>query len=355
MKKQPAKKPPASKKAQPKKKRPEATGELWNPRPLLNYLELFRPSFLKPTPQADARRWTRRLRHIDQNPAMPVLGIRYSDATGILREAKSIQVFDRSTVTVAFGFMQEDHVSFSGIDGAELLNAILAGAAGPELAEAVQADLENIPEKSTGPDAAEPPVINAAKAKLVTYLVKARPERFGLYGTHPSYGEDFYAQLLELVRDPQRDDTEARRMLTLLERTAHLSYAQANRCMKGGAPALAHGYIRAAQLLRDQANEYRNMCAAPQPVESPYPDAATLEDQAATEAPALENLRIVEEPAHALKVGDIVRIKNGEYVNRMARVSATRSTTAGSIEINLGQDPSGPHMTIRADQVEKIG
>jgi hypothetical protein len=317
--------------------------------------------------------WTIKARHVDRDEAKPLLGIRLTNCEALFNKALSIQILDDSTVSLSFGFSNDEHVSLTEDDGRAFLEYLKliafaavddAGATYSLLTDELLAQIgKPIPREE------QIPVFNMEKARLVDYLVQNSPQTFGKYGTARA-GGDFYAEVLELIKDPSRDEEIARRMIHALESTAHTFYADANRMLhvaaQSNAPARsphrmeAFGMIRAAEELRDRANDLRGKITDDPPAETPYPDAIAAGELAESLAPAgpwdapidaattdlaaaqlLARQDVIDERAFnaiILKPGDMVTVSDSAHplYRRMGEVVA--ASGAARVTVHLAGD-----------------
>lgn len=209
------------------------------------------------------RGWTFRPRWEDNDPEKPIIGVRLTNAAKIFETAQTIQIFDTCTVTVQFGFLQEQSVSLTREDGAEFIDWLKA--THPELAAPMLA-IVPVGDRTPGPAAAG---MNTAKGELVAYLAKAYPEVFGRGGRATMTGADFYAELLELFKDPERDSARTIQLILAVEGMAHDFYSDCNAALRRAralgasleaaaeAQMDAYGYAMAAQRSRDYAEGLR--------------------------------------------------------------------------------------------------
>lgn len=222
--------------------------------------------------------WTAKVRYIDRKEEGQILGFRLTNARKLFDAAYSIQVFDKSTVSLSLGFSNDDHVSLTEDDGRTFLEWLRHEPDGP-LPDQIWDKLGEPIDR-----ARQPEYIDMGKAKLVDYLVQNSPQTFGKYGTlGVENAGDFYDTLLQLIQDPARDADITRRMIQQLELQAHTLYADANALLKSAAGAArtsaahlvrleAYGHVIAAQRCREAANFKRSTLDEP-PEETPYPDA----------------------------------------------------------------------------------
>jgi len=70
---------------------------------------------------------TLKIRYIDKDPSKGLLGVRITNAKKLMEEVWSMQILDRSTVSLAIGgFDNDHHVSLTGEDGETFLESIAA-------------------------------------------------------------------------------------------------------------------------------------------------------------------------------------------------------------------------------------
>ena len=255
------------------------------------YAEELRDAIHRINAQVSQLGWTAKLRWEDNRPGEKLLGFRLTAAQKLFDDAVSIQIFDRETVTLSYGFTNDDHVTLTKDDGREFLEWLRALPNGP-LVPAIWMALEKPAEPPQRAGVASA-VTNLAKARLVEYLVENYPEVFGRFGSQSVEKSDFYDEVLALVKDPARDTAVHRQAIQALETMAHEFYAIANRQAAASSASAnakddwlvtfgpwleALGYIRAAERCRHQANERRARLTTDAPAETDFPDAITAED-----------------------------------------------------------------------------
>lgn len=185
------------------------------------------------TPAAQLQKlgWSFRPRYMDNDPDRPIIGVRLTNCAKIFDNAQTIQIFDQRTVTLQFGFLQEQSVSLTDDDGAlfiDWLKATHPDLAAPMLA-AVPAGDPTPGSSNTG--------LNTEKARLVEYLAHAFPERFGKGGHASQPGVDFYSEVLDLLYDTDRDDARRAALILAAENMAHDMYADCNATLRQAARA----------------------------------------------------------------------------------------------------------------------
>jgi len=132
---------------------------------------------------------TVKIRYIDKDPAKGLLGVRITNARKMLEEVWSMQILDRSTVSLAIGgFDNDHHVSLTGEDGEAFLESIAA--------EIPRELWELIPTAAASQQQAGPSV--AEVAKLSQFLADKYPAQFGAYGT-ATIAPDFYTAVINLL------------------------------------------------------------------------------------------------------------------------------------------------------------
>lgn len=213
---------------------------------------------------------------IDNDPTGRLNGIRLLSARALFWRAISIQIFDRETVTLSWGFTNDDSVSLTKEDGRLFLEWLRDQPNTP----LVPALWEIIPAPDPGPITTSAATTNMAKARLVDYLVSQHADIFGRYGSMTAEGEDFYEAVLKLIQNPERDGRDMRRLIHAIESLANAEYSRANRLWRADIQAnryKALGAVLAAESLRECAASARaNMgAAAPPPAE--FPEAITAE------------------------------------------------------------------------------
>lgn len=219
------------------------------------------------------RGFTVKLGWIDNQPGGKLNGIRFMDCRELMDRALSIQIFDRQTVTVSWGFENKDAVTLSKEDGQQFIEWLIMMEDSPLTIEL----FELLPE-ATEAEPTRGGATNMAKARLVEYLVAKHPDKFGQYGSitgRTTAEESFYEELLDLVENPERDGRDLARVVQALDSLAGNLYRQANSQLKTGAPALrwrALGAVLAAEEIRDMAQNTRTAMGRA-PHQADYPDA----------------------------------------------------------------------------------
>lgn len=170
--------------------------------------------------------WTFRQRFEDNDPSKPIIGVRLTNAAKIFESAQTIQIFDQATVTVQFGFLQEQSVSLTREDGAEFIDWLKQ--AHPDLAAPM---LAAVPQGDRGPGPSISPM-STTKAELTKYLAEAWPEIFGRGGRATAPDADFFTELLKLLTDPDRDTQRRVQLILAAENMAHDFYADANAILR---------------------------------------------------------------------------------------------------------------------------
>jgi hypothetical protein len=281
--------------------------------------------------------WTVKARRIDKDPAKPILGFRLTNCEALFKKALSVQIFDRSTVSLSIGFSNDEHISLTEDDGRDFLEwlrqfdySTTGSDDGVYLPDELWNQLGN-----AIPRADQIEVINMEKARLVEYLVQNSPQTFGRFGTIGAHGGDFYNELLDLVKDPARDESIDRRMIHELESAAHHFYAEANAWLRIAAnrtaeadPQIlkvrAYAVVCAADEMRERALSHRLRLDEP-PAESPFPEAIDAVDLAKIVNAALPGEMVAPGDAVVkLKNGDMVAVSDGEspYFRRMGEVTS---------------------------------
>lgn len=293
--------------------------------------------------------WTFKARFIDHDITKPLIGVRLTNAAKIMEEARSIQIFDRATVTLQTGFTNDEAISLTDDDGRDFLQWMRA--AYPELMAPIWDSLAE-------PDSADAKVqagayVDLGKNHLVIYLAEAYPEIFGRYGIISITGANFYTELLRVVKDPDRDDAKRLAVIQELENLAHDFYSDAAAALRiaaageaaaGGEKLVtvdhmrrqAHGHVIAAERARERANHLRQRMETPPPVRA-YPEAITMNTEGAviTEQPLAAAA-----PAAEPLVGDVVGILDptSPYFRQMGRVKRLHPTGA-DVEISGQAEP----------------
>jgi hypothetical protein len=229
--------------------------------------------------------WTCRARWIDNRPRRvlqgqivsegELIGFRFTNAEALLENALSIQVFDRSTVSLSFdGFTNDDHLSFTDEDGRELLEWMRNQPESPltaefwnELPEAQKKELQTA-------------AMTTGKGHLVASLAKSHPHIFGIGGRISTEGTDFYEEVLEILegRDPEPIRVTQLQAIQQLEDLAHEFYALTNTLLSAASTcgpedrieraryqASAYGMKQAAQECRVRAAMIRASIKNPPP------------------------------------------------------------------------------------------
>lgn len=221
------------------------------------------------------RGFTVKLGWIDNQPGGKLNGIRFMDCRELMDRALSIQIFDRQTVTVSWGFENKDAVTLSKEDGRQFIEWLVNAEDTPLTVEL----WELLPEV-TEAEPTQAGATNMAKSRLVDYLVAKHPDKFGKYGSitgRTTASESFYEELLDLVENPERDGRDLARLVQSLDSLAGNLYAQANSQLKTGAPALrwrAVGSVLAAEEIQEMAQNARAVMENP-PSQTVYPGAIT--------------------------------------------------------------------------------
>ena len=235
--------------------------------------------------------WTCRARWMDNLPRRAVngdvayfgqlVGFRFTNADKLLWEALSIQVFDRSTVSLSFdGFTNDDHLSFTDEDGRELLK-YLRQCDGTPLTQEFWDELPEAASKEL-----QPAAMTTGKGHLVAALAKSHPHIFGRGGRISTQGTDFYEEVLSILddRDPQPIRVAQLQSIQQLEGLAHDFYAAANNLLRSAAIVdfafeerarhhiLAVGMAHAAEECRRRAWVIRSATTEP-PAADPFKDA----------------------------------------------------------------------------------
>jgi hypothetical protein len=219
-------------------------------------------------PSGIDQHWTSRARYEDNDDSQPIIGVRLTNCERIFESAQTIQIFDSATVTIQFGFLQEQSVTLTREDGALFMDWLMAyhpALAGPALAVVPMGD------RTPGPASAG---LATGKARLVSYLAEAFPDVFGRGARATLPGADFYIEVMQLIQSavdkPHRSRTPA--LILALEAIAHQLYINSIRmhvAAEHGAPealaplkAEARGLAYAADALREQAGALRAACPA---------------------------------------------------------------------------------------------
>jgi hypothetical protein len=226
---------------------------------------------------ARAEGWTFKHRFVDNDPEQDLLGVRLTNANLLFDRSMSVQIFDRQTVTLSFGFSNDEHLSLTGDDGREFLLWLQQWK--PKLMKELWNAIPEIrPEASTGPVALS---LQTGKPALVNYLVASYPEIFGRFGEIAN-GDDFYDAVLRVIRNPERDDRSKAMLIHSLEELAHVAYADANSLLRSADLVIgqdnvqnvyreAHAQVTMAQRLRAHAGAIRSLMLKP-PTPSPFSD-----------------------------------------------------------------------------------
>jgi hypothetical protein len=229
--------------------------------------------------------WTCRARWIDNRPRRilqgqivsdgELIGFRFTNAEALLENALSIQVFDRSTVSLSFdGFTNDDHLSFTDEDGRELLEWMRNQPESPltaefwnELPEAQRKELQ-------------PAAMTTGKGHLVAWLARHYPHIFGTGGQISTEGTDFYEEVQRILENqaPQPLRVTQLQMIQQLEDLAHQFYTMANALLRAASTpgpddgmerarhhASAYGIAQAAQECRIRAAHVRESIEKPPP------------------------------------------------------------------------------------------
>jgi hypothetical protein len=264
--------------------------------------------------------YTLKVDWLDGDPASGVNGFRIMRAEKLFEKALTIQIFDRSTVTLGWGFSNDQNVTLTKEDGRLFLEWLKTKELTPLIPEIWNVIPEAKPTTETRAAAT-----NMAKARLVDYLVLSHPDIFGKYGAidHATPGqqikpgEDFYTELLKLIADPERDGRDARRLIQALDSMAANLYRRTNDYLRTEAAALkwrAIASVLAAEEIREMAQMARRNIANPPPAPN-YPNevkshvlyAQMLAQQDTPATP--QDLRYPK-----LKPGDMVVINPGDNI-----------------------------------------
>jgi len=211
--------------------------------------------------------WTYKERYIDKNPALGLLGIRLTNAAKIWDEGYSIQIFNRTTVTLAqkANATIDDHVSLTKDDGRDFLEWLRL--THPEI---LPPEIwEKLPEGEA--ESAGPASSDEARSALLQYLVPRYPEYFGA-GSMAASGAPFEATILAVIRHGENIPAQVAesgrltmRTILYLETMAHDCYKETNSHLHN-----AHGaddvprklaYARMAYLAMGAAIEARERAA----------------------------------------------------------------------------------------------
>lgn len=224
---------------------------------------------------ADTRRqdiakagWTYKERHIDKNPELPLLGIRLTNAGRLFEESLSIQIFNRSEVSLSRGGLtNDDHVSLTKDDGRDFLDWLRT--AHPEiLTEEVYSLLPEGPREGESTTTAD-----EARSKLIAYCVRYHAEYFGP-GSFAAGGAPLEESILAVLRHrdnrPEFASEQASltmRMILSLEEFAHENYKAANAYLREAHDAneaapcptlqMAMGAVQCGNWLRHRAQAMR--------------------------------------------------------------------------------------------------
>lgn len=235
------------------------------------------------TPAAQLQKlgWSFRPRYEDHDETKPIIGVRLTNCAKIFENAQTIQIFDRRTVTLQFGFLQEQSVTLTDDDGALFIEWLAM--AHPELAAPM---LAVVPAGDPTPGASNTG-LSTTKAQLVEYLADAWPEVFGKGGRASQPGADFYTELLALFHDPDRDTARRAALILAAENMAHDFYADCVATLRRAAyldenkPARApsanlraYALVLAAEAARAYAKAMRGRLALEnQPPPAEFPEA----------------------------------------------------------------------------------
>ena len=253
---------------------------------------------------------------IDNQPGGKLNGLRIMKAEALFGRALTLQVFDRQTVTISWGFSNDDAVTLTKEDGRLFLDWLRLKKMTPLPDEIWQL----IPEATDTARETHAAATNMAKARLVDYLVANHADIFGKYGSlddRLAPGEDFYTALLDLVQNPERDGRDLRRLIQALDNLAGGLYVMANSQLKTGAPAMrwrAIGSVLAAEEIRDMAQRGRASMGGSPPPAPAYPEAissSALYAQILKEEAPKQDRTAQPMPAHLYqghRVDDIVTI-----------------------------------------------
>jgi len=164
---------------------------------------------------------TLKIRYIDKDPSKGLLGVRITNAKKLMEEVWSMQILDRSTVSLAIGgFDNDHHVSLTGEDGETFLESIAA--------EIPRELWDLIPTAAASQQQAGPSV--AEVAKLTQFLKDKYPAQFGAYGT-ATVAPDFYQAIINLLSTVDADYRSRRDYDSIveMEAAARKGDIQANR------------------------------------------------------------------------------------------------------------------------------
>jgi hypothetical protein len=234
--------------------------------------------------------WTCRARWMDNRPRRTALGMRaydgkligfrFTNADALLERALSIQVFDRSTVSLSFdGFTNDDHLSFTDEDGRDILQ-YLRNLPGSPLTEEFWDELPEAERKEL-----QPAAMTTGKGHLVAVLAQSHPHIFGRGGRISTEGTDFYEEVLSILDDHDRIPMRDVQLQSIqqLEGLAHDFYSAANASLRAAATpeldgtqrarhhATAFGFAKAADDCRTRADHIRSTTQNP-PAPDTFPD-----------------------------------------------------------------------------------
>jgi hypothetical protein len=216
--------------------------------------------------------WTYKERYNDKDPAKGLLGIRLTNAAKIWDEGYSIQIFNRTTVTIAqkANATIDDHVSLTKDDGRDFLEWLRL--AHPEV---LPPEIwEKLPEGELETPAAPASSSDEARSALVQYLAPRFPEVFGP-GSMAASGaplEETVLTLFRVLESAPKQVAESSRLtmrtILYLETTAHENYKAANVALRRAHESVtipgrleaakeAYGFLGAAWDARRRAVEMR--------------------------------------------------------------------------------------------------
>lgn len=239
-------------------------------------------------PELAEQGYTLKLQWIDNRPGGTINGFRITNARILFENALSIQIFDRSTVTLNNGFTNDDAISLTKEDGREFLEWLRYEPDTPLVKELWDA----LPpgDETPAPLRPESAVLSMGKAHLVDYLVQKHPHIFGRYGRMGAAGQDFYEAVLDTFKEQEESSTnvDVLRLIHSLESLAHDLYRDANPILRLAAKCdqpeqqhmklLAYAKITAAEMLRSMASKIRGHIANP-PAAADYPEAIEIPPQ----------------------------------------------------------------------------
>jgi hypothetical protein len=289
--------------------------------------------------------WTFKVRFVDRNLEKPLIGIRLTNAAALFESARSIQIFDKSTVTLQTGFTNDGAISLTKEDGRDFL--LWMHAAKPDLVAPIWHALPD--EGSAAQLAMEAPFVDLDKNHLVMYLAHAYPELFGPNGIVAMTGASFHGEILRLIKDPVRDDLKRFAQVQTIENMAHAFYSEAAGYLRASADSgmgfeyvarmkrLAHALVLAAERARDEANVIRQRMDTPPPVQ-PFPEAITVDDQGEVKTAEVAGTPITSED---ITLGDVVGVMDPQsaYFRQMGRVVALEPPNKATLEISGQSHP----------------